>query len=64
MNSGEVNLLMVETQRLVRVAEYIYPYPPETDCGWNGSVLIFTVTATVGEESEQRIYNVRPRSEL
>jgi prepilin-type N-terminal cleavage/methylation domain-containing protein len=46
---------------LVRVAEYIYPDPPETDCGWNGSVLIFTVTATVGEQSETRVYQIRPR---
>jgi prepilin-type N-terminal cleavage/methylation domain-containing protein len=46
----------------IRVAEYIDL--TETHCVWNGSVLIFTVTATVGEESEQRIYQVRPRSEL
>jgi prepilin-type N-terminal cleavage/methylation domain-containing protein len=49
---------------LTRVAEYIDADPAKTDCAWNGSVLTFTVTATVGEESEQRIYNVRPRSEL
>jgi len=49
---------------LVRVAEYIDPNPTKTYCVWNGGVLTFTVTATVGEESEQRIYNVRPRSEL
>ena len=46
----------------IRVAEYMNL--TETHCVWNGSVLIFTVTATVGEETEQRIYNVRPRSEL
>ena len=63
---------------MTRVAEYINPI--ETDCccdcnsdGYcdvgcdcNGAVVIFTVTATVGEgtvheESEQRIYRVQPR---
>jgi len=45
-----------------RVAEYIDP--TETNCNWDGveKVLIFEVTATVGEESEQRIYRVQPRS--
>jgi len=45
-----------------RVAEYIDP--TETNCNWDDveKVLIFTVTATVGEESEQRIYRVQPRS--
>jgi prepilin-type N-terminal cleavage/methylation domain-containing protein len=47
---------------LVRVAEYIDPYG--TSCVPSGGVLNFTVTATVGDESEQRIYQVRPRSEL
>jgi prepilin-type N-terminal cleavage/methylation domain-containing protein len=47
---------------MIRVAEYINPY--ETSCVWSGGVLTFTVTATVGEESEQRIYQVKPRSEL
>ena len=45
----------------IRVAEYINP--DETSCVPDGSVLIFTVTAIVGEESEQRIYQVRPRPE-
>jgi prepilin-type N-terminal cleavage/methylation domain-containing protein len=49
---------------MLRVAEHIDPDPSKTYCGWNGSVLTFTVTATVGEESEQRIYQVKPRSEL
>jgi len=47
-----------------RVAEYIDP--DETSCHLEGDVLIFKVTATVGEgtwgeESEQRIYRVQPR---
>jgi prepilin-type N-terminal cleavage/methylation domain-containing protein len=51
---------------LTRVAEYIDSDPTETYCEWNGNVLIFKVTATVGqgtahEESEQRIYRVQPR---
>ena len=49
---------------LTRVAEYINP--DETSCHLEGSVLIFKVTATVGEgtwgeESETRIYRVQPR---
>jgi len=44
-----------------RVAEYIDPDPTKTYCDWNGDVFIFKVTATVGEESEQRIYRVQPR---
>ncbi len=47
---------------ITRVAEYIDPYG--TSCVPSGGVLNFTVTATVGDESEQRIYQVRPRSEL
>ena len=50
--------------KMTRVAEYIDPDPTKTGCVLNGSVLTFTVTATVGDESEQRIYQVRPRSEL
>ena len=42
-----------------RVAEYIDPVG--TSCKWNDNVLIFKVTATVGEESEQRTYRVQPR---
>ena len=51
-----------------RVAEYIDPDPTKTNCDWDDveKVLIFTVTATVGEgtwgeESETRIYRVQPR---
>jgi len=47
---------------LIRVAEYINLY--ETSWNWSAGVLTFTVTATVGDESEQRTYQVRPRSEL
>jgi prepilin-type N-terminal cleavage/methylation domain-containing protein len=47
-----------------RVAEHIDSDPTKTSCDWDDveKVLIFTVTATVGEESEQRIYRVQPRS--
>ena len=41
------------------VAEYIDP--TQTSCNWTGSVLIFTVTATVGTQSETRIYEIEPR---
>src|SRR4030042_2537639 len=42
---------------LVRVAEYIDPDPTKNYCAWNNnSVLTFTVTATVGEQSETRVY--------
>ena len=50
------------------VAEYIddtidpITAEPRTNCDWAGGVLTFTVTATVGDESEQRIYRVQPRS--
>jgi prepilin-type N-terminal cleavage/methylation domain-containing protein len=49
-----------------RVAEYIDSNPTNTYCELEGDVLIFKVTATVGEgtwgeESEIRIYRVQPR---
>ena len=49
-----------------RVAEYIDSDPTMTSCDLEGDVLIFKVTATVGEgtvheESETRIYRVQPR---
>ena len=43
------------------VAEYINPDPTKTRCDWDGEVLTFTVTATVGEQSETRIYQIKPR---
>ncbi len=51
---------------MTRVAEYINSDPTKTYCERQGTVLIFKVTATVGEgtwgeESEQRIYRVQPR---
>jgi len=48
---------------MTRVAEYIDSDPTKTSRAWDSvkKVLIFTVTATVGEESEQRIYRVQPR---
>ena len=50
---------------VTRVAEYIDPAPEdpeqETSCVWAGGVLTFKVTATVGEQSEYRVYEVKPR---
>ena len=43
------------------VAEYIDP--AQTSCVWDGEWLTFNVTATVGEESETRVYEVKPRPE-
>jgi prepilin-type N-terminal cleavage/methylation domain-containing protein len=42
------------------VAEYIDPDPQKTKCEFGGE-LTFTVTATVGEQSETRVYEVMPR---
>jgi prepilin-type N-terminal cleavage/methylation domain-containing protein len=50
-----------QTTALPIVAEYIDPDPTKTSCAWDGNVLVFTVTATVGTESETRIYEVEPR---
>jgi len=50
-----------EPPTLTRVAEYIDPDPTKTSCDLQDNVLIFKVTATVGKESEQRIYRVQPR---
>jgi prepilin-type N-terminal cleavage/methylation domain-containing protein len=44
---------------VTRVAEYIDSV--ETSFELEGNVVIFTVTATVGEESETREYKVQPR---
>jgi len=41
------------------VAEYIDS--AETSCDWDGKVLTFNVTATVGGRSETRTYEVKPR---
>ena len=48
-------------QTVTVVAEYINPDPTKTNCDWDGEVLTFTVTATVGEQSETRIYQIKPR---
>lgn len=57
-----VNLALNST---TKVAEYIDPDPEdpeqETSCVWAGGVLTFKVTATVGEQSEYRVYEVKPR---
>ena len=41
------------------VAEYIDP--AQTSCVWAGGELTFTVTATVGTQSETREYEIKPR---
>ena len=51
---------------MTRVAEYISSDPTETYCNLDGDVLIFKVTAIVGEgtwgeQSESRVYRVQPR---
>ena len=43
----------------IMVAEHIDP--AETSCDWDGEVLTLEVTATVGEQSETREYEVKPR---
>jgi len=43
------------------VSEYIDPGPARTSFVRAGDALIFTVTATVGDESETRVYEVTPR---
>jgi prepilin-type N-terminal cleavage/methylation domain-containing protein len=63
---GLNNLLRSESinggnQTVTLVAEYIDSDPIDTYCDWDGEVLTFMVTATVGEQSETRIYQVRPR---
>jgi prepilin-type N-terminal cleavage/methylation domain-containing protein len=50
-----------------KIAEYIdvsidpVTGKARTNCVWAGGVLTFTVTATVGKESETRVYEVKPR---
>jgi len=48
---------------MTRVAEHINSDPTKTSCDWDedDNVLTFTVTATVGDESETRVYEVKPR---
>jgi prepilin-type N-terminal cleavage/methylation domain-containing protein len=50
-------------QTVTVVAEFIDPDPTKTSCDWDSDseVLTFKVTATVGEQSETRIYQVKPR---
>jgi type II secretory pathway pseudopilin PulG len=52
-----------------KVAEYINSAETSCecscdDCNCDGLVLTFTVTATVGDESETRVYQVKPRPEM
>ena len=41
------------------VAQYIYN--GTTQCSWNATVLILSVTAVVGVETESRTYEIKPR---
>ncbi len=43
------------------VAEYIDPDPEQTSFGPSGTAVIFKVTATVGGQSETRVYEIKPR---
>ncbi|MCJ7669535.1 MAG: type II secretion system GspH family protein [Dehalococcoidia bacterium] len=45
------------------VAEYIDPDQTKTRCDWDNvnKILTFKVTATVGEQTETRTYEVKPR---
>jgi prepilin-type N-terminal cleavage/methylation domain-containing protein len=44
------------------IAEYIDPDITKTFCDWDGDVLTFQVTATVGGQSETRVYEIEPRT--
>lgn len=65
MPSGELKILWrqhyvdSELDSTVKVAEYIDP--DHTSCEWDGNMLTFTVTATVGRQIETKIYEVKPR---
>jgi prepilin-type N-terminal cleavage/methylation domain-containing protein len=65
MSSGEFKILKREhyiesdLDSITIVAEYIDS--TETDCDFSGDVLTFTVTATVGGQSETREYKVKRR---
>lgn len=48
-----------ELDSTIVVAEYIDPV--QTSCVWAGGKLTFTVTATVGAQSETREYEIKPR---
>ena len=72
MPSGEFKVLLrkhyigsdpdsLSLDSTIKVAEYIDPDPQKTKCEFVGGELIFTVTATVGEQSETRVYEVKPR---
>jgi prepilin-type N-terminal cleavage/methylation domain-containing protein len=43
------------------IAQYIDSDCAQTSCVPAGGVLTFTVTATVGEQSETRVYEIEPR---
>ena len=50
-----------EVPTVTPVAEYIDS--DQTSCVWDGEWLTFNVTATVGGQSETRVYEVKPRPE-
>jgi hypothetical protein len=43
------------------VAQYVDLNAADTYCDWDGTALTFKVTATVGEQTETRVYEVKPR---
>jgi len=55
------NLSVNGTTETSVVAQFINPHPAKTRCDFTSGKLIFTVTATVGGESETRIYEIVPR---
>jgi len=72
MPSGEFKILWREhysgpdpdslsLESTIKVAEYINP--DQTSCNWDddNEILTFTVTATVGLQSETKVYEVKPR---
>jgi prepilin-type N-terminal cleavage/methylation domain-containing protein len=65
MPSGEFKALWREhyidsdLDSTAKVAEYIDLY--QTSCVWADGELTFTMTATVGDQSETKIYRIKPR---
>ena len=49
------------TTEVAIVAEYIDPDPAQTSFAPEGDAFKFKVTATVGEQTETRVYEVKPR---
>jgi len=43
------------------IAQYIKPKGADTDCHWDGEVLTVNITAQVGDKTETRTFQVKPR---